>query len=755
MSLKVKNISKSYDKISVIDNVSYSFPENGLCLILGENGAGKSTLVKILSLYEKVDCGDIFINDIKINQSSNANYYRNNSLSIIRQNPSFLKNKDVLSNIKYYNNCIDKVSSLYDKFKINGIKNKSVNELSGGERQKVNILMHLNTDYEILICDEPFNNLDECSKKHLINELKVISSDKLVLLVTHNHYDYISYADTIIIVKNGKIEKVESKYSIDNQIEFNPKCNPINLFNQISNLFFSYDEVVIKKSKSITCMDTASNDETKIIKSSTVKNNIFTNISKYCTYFFLSFLLVFLMIFIFVLHSYDFSKVSWNSISKTESYVEYFFKDNEEYAPLKFSDLFDNEMYDELIFSYSDSENFNTNFDLLDPYNSNEISGVNYIDVDSIPLLCGVNPVSVDNVLITDYLAKQYFSIIDLKYDDIIGKEIRYGSKNYKISGIIKSDSEKYRSEIKDKKMYNKFVNKRKCYFSKIFIPKEHFNQVKSLSEYHFKFSSYNVDFVAKVVVDDGTKVDENNKFVINNTLYEYLKENMKTEIPEIISVDNSNIFTKQLNCDFEIDKIINDAKDELIIYVDSSVYDTIVNNTIIATSLISNNSISYEKHVELLNDYEFKTQNSDILYEINSLLTFLGENLNIYCIIMIIILFIWNYSYISVLCRKRYDVILLKKMKGFSVAKVYTNDFIKDMFIFSSFNIIIIILNLLFIDIFNRQISLNYVLDFKVLSIDFKYLVYIVLVFIFSLLFVYIFEILKYKINYPKSYEK
>lgn len=197
--LSVKKLYKSFGSNHVLKNLSIDFPLGKIIMIIGNNGSGKSTLLNCLSQTTEIDSGSINKNGFKT---------------------FFLSDKDnVIGNLTIQEN-IKIITSLYNTDFNNDIFNKYVNQLnlneqldkqlknlSRGNLQKNKMLMALCTNWNYLLLDEPFSNLDDDSintQKHLINKLK--SANRTVIFSTHNHHLFKEIADEIYLIQSGSMQ---------------------------------------------------------------------------------------------------------------------------------------------------------------------------------------------------------------------------------------------------------------------------------------------------------------------------------------------------------------------------------------------------------------------------------------------------------------------------------------------------------------------------------------------------------------------
>lgn len=219
--LEIKNVSYKYKKKSklVLDDVSFSLKDGELGVILGKNGSGKSTLLKLIAGINKLHEGSIDFNGHDLGKISNKE--RAKLIAYVPQNITFgdltVYDSILAGRIAYYNyfpSAKDKeiVDQVIKNIGIDGLKDRFVNELSGGERQKVAITKALAQEPSLIIFDEPTGNLDIANEKIILDAAKSIVKEKgiSVLIAIHNINMASSYGDKFFMLKDSKI-----KYSGD------------------------------------------------------------------------------------------------------------------------------------------------------------------------------------------------------------------------------------------------------------------------------------------------------------------------------------------------------------------------------------------------------------------------------------------------------------------------------------------------------------------------------------------------------------
>lgn len=201
--ITLKNINKSYNNTKVLKNINLTLPDKGLICVLGASGSGKSTLLNIIGKIEVPDKGEVYFYDKNIKDIKSETYHTN-YVSFIYQNYNLI---DALS-IKENLNLITKNNEwIINKLGLSKIKNTKTNKISGGEKQRTAIARSILSDSIVYLADEPTGAIDTANSIKIMEILKELSKEKLVLIITHNEALANTYADEIFYLKDGTINK--------------------------------------------------------------------------------------------------------------------------------------------------------------------------------------------------------------------------------------------------------------------------------------------------------------------------------------------------------------------------------------------------------------------------------------------------------------------------------------------------------------------------------------------------------------------
>ena len=217
--LEIKNITKVYEtdgfKQIALDKVSVNFRECEFAAILGPSGSGKTTFLNIIGGLDHYNDGDIKINEISTKKFKDSDWdsYRNHRIGFVFQSYNLISHQSILRNVMLAltlsgiskKESIERAKKALTDVGLENHMYKRPNQLSGGQMQRVAIARALVNNPEILLADEPTGALDSNTSVQIMDLLKKIAKNKLVIMVTHNPDLAKEYANRIINLKDGKI----------------------------------------------------------------------------------------------------------------------------------------------------------------------------------------------------------------------------------------------------------------------------------------------------------------------------------------------------------------------------------------------------------------------------------------------------------------------------------------------------------------------------------------------------------------------
>ena len=437
--MKVSNLTKiyvtEYDTVKALNDMNIEFPTQGLVFIVGVSGSGKSTLMNMLSGVDVPSEGDVIVNGKSIfKENKNKLFgYRNSYVGLIFQDYNLIEDINVYDNIKLPLELLGRddfsvIDDIIKKVDIEEIKYSSVKEISSGQMQRVAIARALVKDSTMILADEPTGNLDSKNTKIVMDLLKEISKERLVIVITHDDEAALEYGDRIIQIEDGTVLE-------DNKInnEILEKKNNLEETTEII-------EPKIKFSKQL----------------SFTKSFIFNNIGRSIAIF----LLIILIPFIgSIMCGYVFYDVS-------TAFKTYQMEYGSEYVEMSS----EKSGYSVV---YSDSEDSLEYFEMMSKYMSNvngskliEVYGINYFLTDqdyddsqefykaqvknliqdnyTFKYVEGTRPEEDDEIAITDYLNESFYYYKG-EYKEI-GDTINLNGVNFKITGIVQTSFSKFRN---------------------------------------------------------------------------------------------------------------------------------------------------------------------------------------------------------------------------------------------------------------------------------------------------------------------
>ena len=217
--LQIKDIRKEYITGELhqkaLDGVSLNLRDNEFVAVLGPSGSGKTTLLNIIGGLDRYDSGDLVINDISTKKYTDRDWdsYRNHTIGFIFQSYNLIPHQSVLSNVELAltisgisaSERKERATRALEDVGLGDQIHKKPNQLSGGQMQRVAIARALVNDPDILLADEPTGALDTKTSVQIMDLLKEVAGDRLVVMVTHNPDLAETYATRIVRLQDGQI----------------------------------------------------------------------------------------------------------------------------------------------------------------------------------------------------------------------------------------------------------------------------------------------------------------------------------------------------------------------------------------------------------------------------------------------------------------------------------------------------------------------------------------------------------------------
>ena len=216
--LELKNLTKVYktksENVVALNKINLTFGETGMVFVTGKSGSGKTTLLNVVGGLDAFDDGDLIIKGRSFAEFKQHDFddYRNTFVGFVFQEYNLLDDMSVEKNISLAMELqgakrrnTEKINSILEKVDLAGLNKRLPSELSGGQKQRVAIARALVKDPKIILTDEPTGALDTNNGIQVMNLLKELSKDRLVIVVSHNTDLAKAYADRIIKMKDGEI----------------------------------------------------------------------------------------------------------------------------------------------------------------------------------------------------------------------------------------------------------------------------------------------------------------------------------------------------------------------------------------------------------------------------------------------------------------------------------------------------------------------------------------------------------------------
>ncbi len=265
--LQLINICKTYktgDLVqTALDNVSLNLRDNEFVAILGPSGSGKTTLLNMIGGLDRYDSGELIINGISTKKYKDRDWdsYRNHTVGFVFQNYNLIPHQSILSNVELALTISGVSKNERRKRAIESLKkvglgnqiHKKPNQLSGGQMQRVAIARALVNNPDILLADEPTGALDTETSIQVMDLLKEVAKDRLVVMVTHNPDLAYEYATRIVRLQDGKITSDSAPYNIDNTVQPAPQHKNMghSSMSMWTSLGLSFNNLLTKKTRTL------------------------------------------------------------------------------------------------------------------------------------------------------------------------------------------------------------------------------------------------------------------------------------------------------------------------------------------------------------------------------------------------------------------------------------------------------------------------------------------------------------------------
>ncbi|WP_108483369.1 ABC transporter ATP-binding protein [Oceaniglobus ichthyenteri] len=214
MDLDVKNISKSYGRVTALNDLSLTIPAGSLTCFLGPSGCGKTTLLRVIAGLETPERGQIMLGDDDLSDTAPSD----RNFGVVFQSYSLFPNLTALRNVQYGLECRgwgrtrrrERAEEMLDLVHLRDQANKLPEQMSGGQQQRIAIARALAPEPSLLLLDEPLSALDAKVRAELRSEIRSIQQKFGIttIMVTHDQNEALEMADQIVVLREGQIEQV-------------------------------------------------------------------------------------------------------------------------------------------------------------------------------------------------------------------------------------------------------------------------------------------------------------------------------------------------------------------------------------------------------------------------------------------------------------------------------------------------------------------------------------------------------------------
>ena len=212
MSIEIRNVNKTFGDFTALNNINITVPTGKLTTLLGPSGCGKTTLLRIIAGLEYADSGQILFDDLDVTNIP----VQKRHIGFMFQHYALFRHKNIADNIAFGLTLLPKserpsktdikkrVAELLELVQLPQLANAYPHQLSGGQRQTINLARSLLHDPQILLLDEPTSSMDQGTEKNIIDALENFGKAKTMMIVTHRN-PILTMVDRVFVIENGKI----------------------------------------------------------------------------------------------------------------------------------------------------------------------------------------------------------------------------------------------------------------------------------------------------------------------------------------------------------------------------------------------------------------------------------------------------------------------------------------------------------------------------------------------------------------------
>lgn len=240
--LEVKHIEKSFEKdVPVVQETTFDVKENEIVALLGPSGCGKTTTLRIISGFEHLDAGEVYLDGVLLSSKNVHLQPQKRGIGFVFQDYALFPHMTALDNVAFGLTELPKykrkvfAEEVLCRTGMGDHKHKSPAELSGGQQQRVALARAIAPEPKLVLLDEPFSNLDAMLRDTTRKEVRSIlkKAGMSAVLVTHDQEEALSFADRIAVMNNGKIEQIGTP----EEVYYKPKTKFVAQFLGRTNIF--------------------------------------------------------------------------------------------------------------------------------------------------------------------------------------------------------------------------------------------------------------------------------------------------------------------------------------------------------------------------------------------------------------------------------------------------------------------------------------------------------------------------------------
>lgn len=719
--IELKGVTKKYrsNDFVAVNNINIKFPSSGFVAICGENGCGKTTLLNIIATNDMDYIGEVIFDELKYRE--NINFLRTNILSYVYQENHNISYLTVEENLKLYGNDTD-INTQLEEYDIPTKGKELFSSLSGGQKQRASFIRGILKNSKVLLVDEPTSSLSEEMEEQIFKELRSLSKNKLVILVSHNlslvrkNCDIIYHMDNAKIIKEELISINDIEY-LDDQVNIPNEYYDISLLdkNKVKNILNKHNKIVINLKKT-QCesrnLDYSKNTLENYTKRKRVpfaeicnilKKLYFKNIKNILTPLFINIIFVILLYMLCSLQSFNSDKFTYEALKDFE-YVNFDRGYSEDNNTIDYEYIV-NDLGAKAILLSATNQRISFDIEISESNYISSITSTAFTNENSVNLLHGQFPDS-GIPMITDFTADmiiKYSEEYD-NYDDLVKYGYRDNKIEFPISGIIDTDYELYLNELGlliDEDLMNTFEEKMLNGYSLLYYSFEYINLSSKLENFIIS------DFDQFITIENNETVELNKCVISEDLALQYhlnIGDNVKFDIGYLQISD--------------IDTISNN-----LITLSPETYNQYKNRLLFDIEYINVNINSIET-LKYLNNHNYEHRSpisNDIIYIVD-VIELLNEGFAILLLIIYIIIIAAYFLTENAFMNKISSYIAFKKADGFSNRNMYPviifNSIIHTSLLFvTSFPITIVVINLFnnyTSNIFNKRLiffNTNYIL--------------------------------------------